>query len=72
MEEQDNLEVCNSPHPNRPEITCIRFGKCLVDHHLGIVKHRNGDWELVEWGKFVEAEVEEFGGFGHYRILTIS
>jgi hypothetical protein len=50
----EDVERCGSVHPNYPELICIkRGGKCVVDAHMGKIKHRCYT-EVVVWGRAYE------------------
>lgn len=46
--------VCGSVHPLFPQLTCISMGRCVIDSHIGRMKHADGTDELVVWGEFFE------------------
>ena len=51
------MEQCGTVHPHYPRVTCVRWGKCLVDDHVGIMEYKNGYRTFIEWGS---ARYEEY------------
>ena len=61
---------CNATYPGDSDIRCIRFGgNCLIDWHIGILEHRNGFREIVEWGSAAHEYAKQFGWRDSYRLL---
>ena len=61
---------CGAVHPNHPELTCVKYGKCVVDGHMGLYYHSNGRVEYVVWGSIYDDKMNPTKSY--YRVISIT
>ena len=66
---EDIFAKCGAVHPNHPGLTCVRYGKCVVDNHMGIYSHSNGRIEYVVWGNVYEDKTHPTKS--RYRVIPV-
>lgn len=57
--DEESPKRCGAQHPEYKNVTCVKWGKCMYDSHIGEIQKRNGEVVYIRFG-------EAAGGMPYY------